>query len=222
LVWQPLGASVTTGRQRLRYRELVATIRVVSFREKRRRVASPWLVARAAACLTLAQLMVAGSLGGAALADDTSDARRYAQRATALAASGKCRQAVIAFDKALAILRDPALLFNRGECHRKLGDDAAAIDDYKQFLADLPRAPNRADVEKRIAELQRKSAATAAAGPRTRDVGGDPPARVTTAPPPGQGAGASPPPAQPSGSDGAAGVARGHPDSARAPSQRTE
>ena len=94
-----------------------------------------------------------------ARADDAADARKHAQRASSLAASGKCRQAVAEFDKALAVLRDPALLFNRGECHRKLGDADAAIDDYKQFLSDLPRAPNRAEVERRIAELSKKSQA---------------------------------------------------------------
>jgi len=87
---------------------------------------------------------------------DAGDARRHAQRASNLAASGKCRQAIAEFDKAMAILRDPALLFNRAECYRKIGDTDAALDDYKQFLADLPQAPNRADVQKRIAELSRK------------------------------------------------------------------
>ncbi len=43
--------------------------------------------------------------------DDAAEARRHAQRASSLAASGKCRQAVAEWTKALAILRDPALLF---------------------------------------------------------------------------------------------------------------
>jgi len=101
----------------------------------------------------------APGMTGVARADDAADARKHAQRASSLAASGKCRQAVAEFDKALAVLRDPALLFNRGECHRKLGDADAAIDDYKQFLSDLPKAPNRAEVERRIAELSKKSKA---------------------------------------------------------------
>jgi tetratricopeptide (TPR) repeat protein len=103
-----------------------------------------------------------GGTGRAARGDDTADARKHAQRASSLAASGKCRQAVAEFDKALAVLRDPALLFNRGECHRKLGDADAAIEDYKQFLSDLPKAPNRAEVERRIAELTKKSKASSA------------------------------------------------------------
>jgi hypothetical protein len=103
-------------------------------------------------------VLIAGSV---ARADDASEARRHAQRASALAASGKCKQAVAEFDKAMAILRDPALLFNRGECHRKLGDNEAALEDYRQFLSDLPKAPNRAAVEKRIAELTGKPPASA-------------------------------------------------------------
>jgi tetratricopeptide (TPR) repeat protein len=91
--------------------------------------------------------------------DDAADARRHAQRASNLAASGKCRQAVAELDKAMAILRDPALLFNRAECHRKLGDVDAALEDYRQFLSDLPKAPNRGEVEKRIAELSQKEKA---------------------------------------------------------------
>jgi hypothetical protein len=68
----------------------------------------------------------------------------------------------------MAILRDPALLFNRGECHRKLGDNDAALEDYRQFLSDLPKAPNRAAVEKRIAELTGKPATPAARPSGTR------------------------------------------------------
>ena len=85
--------------------------------------------------------------------DDAAEARKHAQRASNLAASGKCRQAVAEWNKAMAILRDPALLFNRGECYRKLGDTDAALGDYRQFLSDLPKAPNRGEVERRITEL---------------------------------------------------------------------
>ena len=111
--------------------------------------------------------MVVLTAGSVARADDASEARRHAQRASALAASGKCKQAVAEFDKAMAILRDPALLFNRGECHRKLGDNEAALEDYRQFLSDLPRAPNRAAVEKRIAELTGKAPAPVAPSGRS-------------------------------------------------------
>jgi len=117
-----------------------------------------------------------------ARADDAADGRRHAQRASSLAAAGKCRQAVSEYDKALAVLRDPALLFNRGECHRKLGDFDAALEDYNQFLSDLPKAPNRAEVERRIAELSKKKSA-AAAPPASARSSTSLPGRTASAPP---------------------------------------
>jgi Tfp pilus assembly protein PilF len=169
----------------LRKAEPMATIRAVIFREKRRRGGPRRVVVRAVVCLAFAVVLVARGLTGAVRADDASEARRHAQRATSLAASGKCKQAVVEFDKALAILRDPALLFNRGECHRKLGDTDAAIDDYKQFLSDLPQAPNRAEVQERIADLQHKSAVAAASA--ASDAGQDHAARATMTRPRGPG-----------------------------------
>jgi hypothetical protein len=88
--------------------------------------------------------------------DQVSDGRRHAQRASHLAAQGKCRQAIAEYDKAIPVMRDPALLFNRGECHRRLGNAEAALRDYDQFLKALPAAPNRAEVESRIAELRKQ------------------------------------------------------------------
>jgi hypothetical protein len=106
-------------------------------------------------------------LPGSVRADDSSEGRRHSQRASHLAAGGKCKQAIAEYDKAIAVLHDPALLFNRGECHRKLGDAEAALEDYNQFLADLPTAPNRAQVEARIAEL--RTAEPRTAEPRTAE-----------------------------------------------------
>jgi tetratricopeptide (TPR) repeat protein len=165
----------------------MATIRAVILREKRRRGGPRRGVVRAVVCLAFAVVLVARGLTGAVRADDASEARRHAQRATSLAASGKCKQAVVEFDKALAILRDPALLFNRGECHRKLGDTDAAIDDYKQFLSDLPQAPNRAEVQERIADLQHKSAVAAASA--ASDAGQDHATRGAMTRPRGPGSG---------------------------------
>ena len=94
-----------------------------------------------------------------------AEGRKHAERAGHLAAKGKCGQAIGEYDKAIAVLHDPTLLFNRGECHRRLGDVESALEDYNQFLSDLPDAPNRAQVEARIAELrnQKPGGETAAA-----------------------------------------------------------
>jgi tetratricopeptide (TPR) repeat protein len=127
-----------------------------------------------------------------ARADDTADGRRHAQRASHLSASGKCKQAIGEYDKAIAVLHDPALLFNRAECHRKLGNTEAALEDYNQFLSDLPAAPNRAQVEARISELKKaappstpKMAASATSRTASRDQSGPSARRASPAIVPG-------------------------------------
>jgi tetratricopeptide (TPR) repeat protein len=104
--------------------------------------------------------------------------RAHARKANKLAASGKCKQAIPEFTKAYFILRDPALLFNRAECWRKVGQPGKALVDYRQFLAQLPEAPNRALVEQRIGELDPSAA------PPPPVVEAKPPPEVKPPPPP--------------------------------------
>lgn len=101
-------------------------------------------------------VVVAASVLGASLpahAAPKDVGRKHLSRANQLASQGKCRAALPEFDKAFDLLADPVILFNRGECYRKVGEPAQAVEDYRQFLELLPNAPNRAAVEARIAEL---------------------------------------------------------------------
>jgi hypothetical protein len=183
----------------------MATIGAVS----RRRRAPPsqvaGLIGAAAVAVAIALAAPAGARG---VANDVAEGRKHAERASHLAAKGKCGQALGEYDKAIAVLHDPTLLFNRGECHRKLGNAESALEDYNQFLSDLPNAPNRAQVEERIAELRAQQssndapAARGASGaasplsrpdPRNSVVGASPPAAA--APPPARRLDVAPPPA---------------------------
>ncbi len=64
---------------------------------------------------------------------------------------------------------DPAFLFNIAQCHRKLGQNAQALDFYQQFLKKAPLDdPNRRQVEARIGDIQaeeQEKAARATAKP---------------------------------------------------------
>jgi hypothetical protein len=102
----------------------------------------------------------------AAAADPQAQARKHSRKAAQLAAANNCRAAVEEYSKALAVLKDPALFFNRGECYRRIGDKEHALGDYRLFLAEVPDAPNRATVVARIAELEPDAAARAPAAPR--------------------------------------------------------
>jgi tetratricopeptide (TPR) repeat protein len=80
--------------------------------------------------------------------------RKHAAKANKLAAQNHCKAAVPEFTKAYRLLKDPALLFNRAECYRKIHKNSQALKDYEKFLVEMPAAPNRATIEERIASLR--------------------------------------------------------------------
>ena len=67
---------------------------------------------------------------------------------------GHYQEALGEFEAAYMAVPDPVFLFNIAQCHRKMGHDKEAIDFYKRYLRNAPKAPNRADVQKRIQELE--------------------------------------------------------------------
>jgi tetratricopeptide (TPR) repeat protein len=66
--------------------------------------------------------------------------------------------ALAEFTEAYRTKPDPSFLFNIAQCHRKLGNADAAVDFYRKYLRNMPDAPNRADVERLIAELRARHA----------------------------------------------------------------
>jgi tetratricopeptide (TPR) repeat protein len=117
-----------------------------------------WMVVAITLCASV-------TLRPAIAADPQAVARKHSRKAAQLAAANKCRAAIEEYSKALAVLKDPALFFNRGECYRRIGDNGRALADYRLFLLEVPDAPNRATVAARIAELE-PVAVKAPAAPR--------------------------------------------------------
>jgi hypothetical protein len=96
-----------------------------------------------------------------AAASGQAAGRKHARKANHLADINKCKQAIPEFSKAIRLLKDPALLFNRAECYRRIGESAKAVTDYRKFLVQLPSTPNRSQVEGQIAVLEKPT------GPRS-------------------------------------------------------
>ena len=67
---------------------------------------------------------------------------------------GHYQEALVEYEAAYMEVPDPAFLYNIGQCHRKMGNAKEAISFYKSYLRNAPNAPNRADVQKRISELE--------------------------------------------------------------------
>ena len=91
-------------------------------------------------------------LGGRA-SDPLAEGRSHLKKANALAGEGDCAAAIDEYTAAYEKLEDPVVLFNRGECYRRTGDADKAVADYRAFLDAVPHAPNRADINAKIAKL---------------------------------------------------------------------
>lgn len=98
------------------------------------------------------------ALGGAAQAapDDNAllEAKEHYDRGMQHYELGEFTAAVEEFKQAYARSQAPGLLFNLAQASRLGKDYEQALHFYRSYLRVRPDAPNRPDVEKRIAELE--------------------------------------------------------------------
>jgi len=93
---------------------------------------------------------------GAALADDSGSAREHYVKGTRAYDLGLYDEAIAEYMAAYKIKDDPAFLFNLGQAHRLANHPAEALRFYRTYLAKVPDAPNRAEVEAKMAEMNRR------------------------------------------------------------------
>jgi hypothetical protein len=127
------------------------------------------------------------------------EAKEHFEKATRLYDLGRYGDAIQEYEKAYLLVDDPNLLYNMGQAYRLSDKPEEAIRCYKNYLRKRDDAPNRADVEKRIAELERtvedrhRSGTAAPAPPRPSEAAPAPASGVAPAPSPV----AEPPPVAP-------------------------
>jgi hypothetical protein len=136
-----------------------------------------------AVALTVSLLLAAA---GAARAGSPSEhaiaeGRYHLRKANGLAGDDRCQAAIREYTLAFKKLGDPVVLFNRAECLRRIGEDESAIADYRAFLVAVPAAPNRVQIEAKIAALVAQL--WPVAGPAPARPNGTGPARATAPPP---------------------------------------
>jgi len=86
--------------------------------------------------------------------DDVPAAREHYAKGKRLYDLGRFGDAAKEYEAAYQAKDDPALLFNLGQAHRLAHEYPQALLAYKAYLRNVPDAPNRAEVEDRIRELQ--------------------------------------------------------------------
>src|SRR5262249_51734692 len=72
---------------------------------------------------------------------------------------GEYAAALAAFKDAYRNYESPSLLYNIGQCHRRLHEKAEALRAYRMYLNEVPNAPDRRSVESQIRELEAEIAA---------------------------------------------------------------
>ncbi len=94
-----------------------------------------------------------------ASADESVVARVRAlhESATAHYDLGEYDAAAADFKAAFLLRQDPAFLFDLAQCWRMLGRWSDAARSYRAYLREAPDAPNRPDVEARIAEMDARA-----------------------------------------------------------------
>jgi len=87
--------------------------------------------------------------------EDVAAAREHYRRGNKAYDLGRYHEAAQEYEQAYEAKDDPALLFNVAQAYRLAEDYKNALRAYRAFLRRMPRAPNREEVEARIADLQK-------------------------------------------------------------------
>ena len=86
---------------------------------------------------------------------DKAAAKAHYESATRLYDIKEFAKALDEYKAAYLSKPDPAFLFNVGQCYRKLGKRAQALEFYREFLKKAqPDDPNRSNVEARVREME--------------------------------------------------------------------
>jgi len=88
--------------------------------------------------------------------DGAAQARVHYQNGKDLFGKGDFKAAIAEFAAADSLASSPILEFNIALCYEKLDDKAEALRRYKLFLEKMPSAANKADVEAKIARLEKE------------------------------------------------------------------
>jgi hypothetical protein len=113
-------------------------------------------------------LLLAALAPAVARADQSTErAKQLFQEGTTLFNVGEFDKAIEAWQEGYKEKPDPGFLYNIGQAYRLKGDNQKAIFFYRGYLRNSPRALNKAEVEAKIAQLQKAAEGKPVAPPPT-------------------------------------------------------
>jgi tetratricopeptide (TPR) repeat protein len=142
------------------------------------------MISRVVASVVFGGLVAMTSLGSAqsrpaSTSADARDGRAAFEQAYVAFQSLDYATALPLFQRAYQLTRNPAMLYNIGATLEALGRSAEAATAFRRYVAAVPDAPNRGDVESRAARLER----AASAAPQRPAPASTTPALASSAPP---------------------------------------
>jgi hypothetical protein len=101
-------------------------------------------------------LVLGASVGHAQSAPNRARARELYAQGQQLFRQGEFQSAQRAFEEAYRAVPNPVVLLSIAECQVRNEDFGAALTSLRQYLSEKPTAPDRAQVEAQIANLEAK------------------------------------------------------------------
>jgi tetratricopeptide (TPR) repeat protein len=121
---------------------------------KRRSMAGRWVLGLLFGLSLALSAPCVSAQGKGAQTKISPEAKALFQEAEKSYRLGEYEKALEGYKKAYELTNRPSLLYNMAQCYRLLGDYEEAIRSYNFYLRDDPKSPKKAEVKKRITELE--------------------------------------------------------------------
>ena len=103
---------------------------------------------------TAARTQLVSTGPGPGAPPDIAAARAHPRQGAAYYDLQRFQEAYTEFEQAYLIEQDPALLYNMGQCQKKLGNAEEALHFYRTYLRRAPDGPSSIEAQKRIKEIE--------------------------------------------------------------------
>ncbi len=110
--------------------------------------------------LVMALALLPAAAAGAPRPDVTAEAKAHFKKGTELYRQARYREAITEFETAYKLKPHGVMHFNIAQCYERLGDIAAALRSYHDYLREVPDADDRSSVMEAMSNLEARLSAS--------------------------------------------------------------